>query len=667
MNNAGPSFYLRHMVYITCNFLLKTNNSDIQMPIHSKLYISCARYILFLLASLTYFNTAQASNDSYVKELHSKAVNLKLWEHREWINLVHYDKDGSSDELISQVDDARFFNASDGKHNPKAELLKTIDAFFKDSSNDDTHAQCKFVARLDWLKNKLTIDDTQLPNAQCTLYKQWRTMVPDEQVTLVFPAYHLNSPSSMFGHTLLRLDPASNKESSDWLSMAVNFGANVREGDNSLFYAFRGLSGGYPGFFIVAPYFKKIREYNQKEKRDIWEYPLNLTAQETKRIVSHLWELKEIEFDYYFFDENCSYRLLELLEIARPSIELTNDFEFTAIPVDTIRSIERAGLIKGAHYRPSQVTTLEHLLEEIPNSHISYVDAISQDPSFIDNEKFSSLTEEEKGKIINAAYKYLRFKQTGALRDTASAKNSHALLKALNTFPIQEANHPPTPLSRPENSHDSQRVSISIGEEDNQKYSEAAFRFSFHSLEDNEHGFLQGAQINMGNIIVRDSEDDSAKLQRFDVIDIFSLSNRTELFKPLSWKIYTGLERQFTDGQQRLVAHVTGGAGGAYKPFENNLIYGLLIGRLERNRGFDDDITPAIGLSTGMLHHFGSSTAHIEVSGEEFSNDIYRYRAKYIHNFNLAKNHSVKLTASREKHELTTFSEAKVSYQYYFF
>ena len=637
------------------------------MLINSKQYTCCVRYILFFLSSLIFVHTTQANTNPYVKELHNKAVSLKLWQHREWNNLVHYDNNGSSDGLLSQVDDDRFFNAIDGKHNPQSELFKTIDAFFNESTNDDSHAQCKFVARLDWLKNKLDIDESKLPKAACTQYKQWRTLVPDEQVTLVFPAYHLNSPSSMFGHTLLRLDPATNKQSSDWLSMAVNFGANVREGDNSLFYAFRGLSGGYPGFFIVAPYFKKIKEYNRKEKRDIWEYPLNLTTQETKRIVSHLWELKEIEFDYYFFDENCSYRLLELLEIARPSIELTNDFELTAIPIDTIRSIERAGLIEGTHYRPSQVTILEHLLEEIPEDNISYVEKISQNPESINNKDFASLPENERGKVINAAYKYLRFKQTGAVRDSVSAKNSHALLKALNEFPIQKLNPPPVPLSRPENSHDSKRASISIGEEDSQKYSEAAFRFSFHSLEDNEHGFLQGAQINMGNIVVRDSENDNVKLQRFDVIDIFSLSNRTQLFKPLSWKIYTGLERQLTGGQQRLVAHVTGGAGGAYKPFEDNLIYGLFIARLERNRGFDDDITPALGLSTGMLHHFGSSTAHLEVSGEEFSNDVYRYRGKYIHNFNLAKNHSIKLTATREKQELTTFTEAKVSYQYYFF
>jgi len=638
------------------------------MQIHSKPTGKLTRFVLFTSLLFTSFHNAQADTESYIKELQHKAENLKLWQQREWINLLHYDKKGGSGEnFLSQVDDTRFFNAKDGKNNPEAELLKTLAVFFNTANKDDSHPQCKFVARLDWLKNKLDIDTSLLPKVACKDYLKWRALVPDDRVTLVFPAYHLNSPSSMFGHTLLRLDPAEDKMGSDWLSMAVNFGANVRAGDNSLFYAFKGLSGGYPGFFIVTPYFKKIKEYNRKEKRDIWEYPLDLTSEETKRMVTHLWELKEIEFDYYFFDENCSYRLLELLEVARPTIELTDEFNLSAIPVDTVRSIENSGMIKDINYRPSQVTVLEHLLEQIPAKNTDLIEPISQDYTLINNDEFRSLSEHEQIQILETAYKYLRYQQTDVVRDPQSAKNSHKLLEALNTYHIQESTKTPVPSSQPEQSHYSTRTSIAYGQENRQDYAELGFRFSFHSLEDNEHGFLQGAQINMGNIVLRDTENESPKLQRFDVVDIFSLTARTQFFKPLSWRIYTGMERQLTYGQQRLAAHVTGGAGVAYKPFENNLVYGLLMARLERNRGFNRDVVPAYGLSTGMLHHFGSSTARVELSGEEFRNDVFRYRGTYTHNFNLARNHSLKFTAIREKQEFIEFTEARLSYQYYFF
>lgn len=101
--------------------------------------------------------------------------------------------------------------------------------------------------------------------------------------------------------------------------------------------------GGYPGLFALVPYREKLAEYSRLENRDLWEYKLNLTPEETGRMVEHVWELKQVRFDYYFFDENCSFRLLELMEIARPGIELTEQFPLTAIPTDTVRAVKNAG------------------------------------------------------------------------------------------------------------------------------------------------------------------------------------------------------------------------------------------------------------------------------------------------------------------------------------
>ena len=43
-------------------------------------------------------------------------------------------------------------------------------------------------------------------------------------------------------------------------------------------------------------------------------------------MLQHIWELRDIVFDYYFFDENCSMRLLELLDVARPGHALAGMF-----------------------------------------------------------------------------------------------------------------------------------------------------------------------------------------------------------------------------------------------------------------------------------------------------------------------------------------------------
>ena len=618
---------------------------------------------LYIL-SLTFLSSSYA-NTNYIDLLQQQAIEQELWQENEWINLLHYDVlDKEDDEYLSQVDDDRFFNANDGKTNSKAELLKTISSFFSTEVNDDVHTLCRFVARFDWLNKKLSFDKNKLPTVNCKEYKEWSKQVDANHITMIFPAYHLNSPSSMFGHTLLRMDKKFGENESEWLSFSVNFGAKTNSDDNSIFYAFKGLAGGYAGIFIVTPYFEKIQEYNRIENRDIWEYPLNITAEETHRMLTHLWELKEMNFDYFFFDENCSYRLLELLEVARPGIELTDDFSMTAIPVDTVRAVERANLIKSTNYRPSQATALEHFLDNMDDSEKTLVQQLAKDTNIIETEEFKNLTTSKQHKIVDTTYRYIRYQQTRAVRDPVLAKRSYDLLKQLNTYPPIKPPVYSVPTS-PESSHESRRISASIGERLNQSYGELSYKFTFHDLEDNTKGFLQGAQINMGQIQIRSNEH-GTKLHQFDVVNIFSITPRTDFFQPLSWRIYTGFERQPTGLKDKLVSHVTGGAGVSYGLWQNSQIYGLGIFRLEHNNDMNNSVEPGIGLHTGLLHHFDGSTAHIELSGEQFKDDIYRVRSSYKHNFFISTNHSLKLTAKREWHSSVRFTELNLSYQYYF-
>lgn len=618
-----------------------------------------------LLLSLT---CAFAENNDIITSLKTQALQQQIWRNTEWLNLLHYTGDGeNASDYVSEVNDDRYFLAANGRNNPETELLATISAFYSTEPPGDEHAQCKFVARLHWLKQNLSIDTNSLPAVNCKKYIEWRTHVYSDHVTLVFPAYNLNSPSSMFGHTLLRLDSAEDEGNSRWLSTAVNFGADVTEDDNSILYAYKGLAGGYSGTFVIDHYYKKIQEYNRIEHRDIWEYRLNLGPDETERMVTHLWELKNISFDYYYFDENCSYRLLELLEVARPGIELTDRFKVTAIPVDTVRAIDDAGLIESSAYRPSQATLLRQMLEQMPKEYHELVIELTEDISVSRKEAFTGLPQSMQQDIVDIAYQYLRYQQTNKGRNPVIAKRSHQLLLLLNSYPRNTSAKPviKTPVA-PNQGHGSKRASLGLGKRLDNYYAELGFRMSFHDLEDNEKGFLRGAQINIGNIQVRAEENESVRLYKLDLVDIFSLIPRSRFFKPVAWKVYTGLERQFTNGVDQLTAHVTGGAGGSWHLFENNQLYGLVIGRLEANRQLARAIEPAIGFDVGLLQHFGPTTARLDLSGEHFTDGIYRLRAGYIQNFVISTNHSIRFSAKYEWQEVDEFSDIQLNYQYYF-
>ena len=624
---------------------------------------------LLLLPACVFSVTAIAgtAQTAYVAGLQDSAAGKTLWRHPEWLDLGHYQPSGLVQKgFTSSVDDARFFYAADGKTSPQHELDATLAAFFITQPTGNEHALCRFPARFNWLKTRLQIDAGRLPAVSCSDYAAWRGLVHAESITMVFPTYQLNSPSSMFGHTLLRLDPADDKNWSEWLSYAVNFGANISNDDNSLFYAWKGLTGGYPGQFIVTPYFKKIQEYNQIEKRDIWEYRLNLQPEEVEILVTHLWELKEINFDYYFFTENCSYRLLELLEVARPGVELTDEFVITAIPADTIRTIERAGFVEGTFFRPSQETVIKQMIRNLPEDDYARLDKLLDQPVDEHDPDFLSIPAARQRALLEIAYKLLRLRQTRKARDPQLAKKSHQLLTMLNRYPAGTAPVITAPV-RPETGHHSKRVTVGALERRGKAWTELGFRMSYHSLEDNESGYLRGAQINIANIVLRrKNSSGTIVIQQADFADIFSLTPRTRFFKPISWRIRGGLERVYSHKQDRPVGHISGGGGYSWKLLDDGAIYTLLTGRLEANSTFNTWIEPSLGAAAGGLYHSKIGTGRAEFNAKQFAGGEYRLEFSFIQNLVLSRDDALQFNFKREWHSDKDFNEVGLSYNHFF-
>ncbi|MDB4409215.1 DUF4105 domain-containing protein [Gammaproteobacteria bacterium] len=627
------------------------------------------KYILLpVLASLLASTSAAATgNSSYIRQLVQRADDSKLWQHREWLNLGHYRQSKIfTSSYSSAVDDKRFFYSGNGETSPRAELNATLAALFSEQPTGNEHALCRSPARYDWLKQHLQIDATRLPKPVCSDYIEWRSHIHAESVTLVFPTYQLNSPSSMFGHTLLRLDPADDENWSDWLSYAVNFGANISKDDNSLFYAWKGLTGGYPGQFIVMPYYEKIKEYNRIEKRDIWEYRLNLQPAEVELLVTHLWELKDINFAYYFFTENCSYRLLELIEVARPGIELTDEFVITAIPADTIRSVEDAGLVESTSFRPSQETVTKQMIADLPEDDYTLLEAFLEQPLDSQTAEFLSLDEARQQALLATSYKMLRLRQNRKPRDPETASKSHQLLEQLSHYP-QAPDPVITPPVRPETGHLSKQLTLGALERDGHGYSELGMRMSYHDLEDNEAGYMRGAQINIiGMVLRRRNSTGTVFLQSANFADVFSLTPRSRFFTPISWRVRGGVERVYSDDKDRLVGHVSGGGGYAWPLLEDGTVYSLLTGRLEANSTFTHKLEPALGAAAGGLYHSTIGTGRTEINAEKFTGGEYRINFSLTQNLLLSRNNALQIKFKREWHNNKDFNEVGLSYNFFF-
>lgn len=523
-----------------------------------------------LLACCAGLAPAVPARAADVDRLLARAAELQLAQDRQWQALLHVNRGGTlRDHGASYVDDARFFLAAGGAHDAQAELEATIRALFDQAlpAGDDT-PRCRFVARHRWLAAQLG-EPAPDSAARCPAYAAWRGEMVADRVTLVFPGSYLNSPSSMFGHTLLRIDPPAEATDTVWLSRAVSFGAEVQPGDNSILYIWKGLAGGYAGGFQVDAYFTKIQQYGRMENRDLWEYPLDLTPDETGLLVEHLWELQGINFDYFFFDENCSYRLLELLEVARPALDLTRELRLSEVPVNTIRALRGAGLADAPLLRPSAERALRARLDTLSPLEQELAFRLLDDATTVDAPDFLALPATRRQAVLQAAYAtvvYRSRKQAG--RDALQATHSLALLRAINAqgAPVEPDVAVP---AAPESGHDTQRLTLGGGAldlADDARHGEGfltlGYRPSYHDLLDPLPGYLPGAELEIFDLELRVGEDSGLRLERLDLANVFSLTPHDRFLRSLSWRVRGGLERApMPDMELHATRQVEGGGG----------------------------------------------------------------------------------------------------------
>jgi hypothetical protein len=580
-----------------------------------------------------------------------------------WLSLGHYES-GKISGWRSYVSDKKFFLAPDGAHHPDAELKATVEALYAPVSLGEKHAQCVYPARTRWLKDQLQLTD--LPALDCSEFKQWFKDVAPHSAVMIFPAAYLNSPSSMFGHTLLRIDQADvQSNNTALLSYAINFGAYIEGSDNSILYAWKGLMGGYPGLFALVPYQEKLSEYRSLENRDLWEYRLNLTQVETERMVEHVWELKQIQFDYFFFDENCSYRLLELLQVARPGLRLTEQFPLTAIPTDTVKAVKEAGLVEKIDYRPSRERELLERAKPLDGDEQQWVLKISDDQKQLQDPTFKAIAKDRQALIIDAAYRLGRYRANGLERDPERSQRSFELLRAINQNPA-----PDLKIQRPglpEDGHESRTWQAGIGTRGDKAFGEYGLRMAYHDLNDNAEGFPLGAQIEILQMKLRQYEGNHWQLQQLDLATIRSLTPRNELLQPWSWQVTGGLERvPGKHDDETLVSHVNGGAGGTWQLRDDMLGFALGTVRVEHNSDFDEVISPAAGFNTGVLWRNPLGNLSLEAKGDFFTNGEVRRSISLNQQWELSRNLGLRLSAQREySHLATPVNEVMLEVKWY--
>jgi len=471
------------------------------------------------------------ASPDYLNSLLDEAKAKGLYRERYWHLLLHYRKNNFGN-YVSEADNKEFFHAPDGKINPEHELNETLKSFFLAASpdgNDNLHPQCRFPARLEWLERRLKIDPRRLPQKNCVVLKRVQAIVPAKSVSIIFASYYMNAPASMYGHTLMKF----NSDKLDLLNFSVSYAANP-EGLDPFRYVVYGLLGGYTGRFDFFPYHIKVREYNDMENRDMWEYRLNLTPEEIHRLVLHSFELvATATFNYFYLDENCAYHLLSLIEVGRPTLHLTDQFPLWVIPVETLKVLFRQnGLVSEIKYRPSLHTTIVRRLEGFSKSE-KEIFLRAFDAQSLKDPEFQALPETEKTKLLDTLLSSIRFMKEKKPQEASYARFFQEALTLRSALPVRQQEEEIVPVDYPPHvAHDLFFVQAGGGSSRFSPYAQFYFSPQHHGIMSPNNGFAENSNSIFFDTVIRYySKTNEVRLHRFSFLKVMSLLERGFLAK----------------------------------------------------------------------------------------------------------------------------------------
>lgn len=536
--------------------------------------------LLFLFAS-----TAAAAPSANIPSVEEIAASPG------WRRLLHYKTHWARGQS-SAADGEGFFLSPEGYRDPLAELRVTLAALERGGGTYGKLQQpihCAFPARTEFLEKTLA---RKFPGGPCGDFAEYMAKLKPRKVSLVFATAYPSNPASMFGHSFLKISAGQGADLLDW---SINYAAIVPPDENGFAFAYFGLTGGYQGQFALVPFYAKIEEYGYLEGRDIWEYELWLTPAEIQTLLKAIWEVEtNSHFDYYFFDENCSYQLLALLEVVKPDWDISGYF-LHFIPGESVKRVALTpGAVGEVKMRPSLERRLRVTVDALaPPERAAFDRARREGPADL------------RGLSLEA---YLLFAQAEKKRkgEEWSQEEGRHLLEALRLRASQNTAAPTLDYggekTRPDLSHGAYRVGLGAVAEKGARWgvgAELSVRLAYHDLLDADPGYLAHSEVDFPNLRLRYTRD-GFSLHEAELFSLVSLTPWNLLRKPLAWRT-RGAYQKFLDVDAK-GARVEAGAGAAFSLRPDRwTTWAMVGGQLDGSASFTNTARGGPWLEFGSL------------------------------------------------------------------
>lgn len=507
------------------------------------------RILLFIFTTcFLIYNTDVQGSDAlpYSNELITSISTSVTWQ-----KLIKFERTNHLKNGNFAIHSQRFYLSDMLTLSAKGELIKTLDALLSNKHTDDTteNPQCRFPARYYWLKKQF--DLSRVSPVICQKFLDWAKLSSTQSLSLIFATGYLGNPASYYGHTLIKLN--SNKsEKLNLLETSVNFGANVPENEDPISYMFKGVIGGYDASFTHSKFYFHTQNYLENELRDLWEYQLNLSKDDYYFLVAHIWELIEQDYVYYFFDENCVYRMYELFTLLE-DIDLPNIKAPWVIPQEVVRAINSATyqnipLVKKIKYIPSRQAKFYNKYWQLELNAQNIINKITTNTEQLALLTTEELSEEVRLKILSTLLDYYQYLMVVDKENKKQHKQSYTqVLSYRYKLPVSKAKFFDKKVESPHLARPSSYLQASFIH-NRQQGNGMTFKLrpAYYDQLDAENGHVRNGALKMGEL---DLEYIAAKLaiRRFSIFELVSVSNQaTGLLQDGydSWKLYLGLQKQ---------------------------------------------------------------------------------------------------------------------------
>lgn len=442
-----------------------------------------------------------------------------------WHKLLHHNSRMNKTKFV----DPSFFYSPKGQENPEEELKETLKQIESESEStpESLRFACRFPARKRFIEQELKVS----PKVTCSSHEEWLKRHRPEAVSFIFTSQFVGNPVSSFGHTFLRFDRG---RLSHLLGLSLSYFAKANPRDNPFEYAFKGLSGGYVGHFEFDNYYPKAQKYGSKENRDLWEYQLNLSADESLRVLEHAKELSTAgQAKYYFLDRNCAFFLLTILDVARADLNLSDEGDKLFLtPQDTLKILSHYKLLQEEKFRPSLRRKSNLLYTSLSFKQREIIKKVLSEKASVE-----TVSEPQTLSTLTAI---LAMRESSEKPDDSrrllfeKVSNARALLP-METSDLSQLNDK---NSNPLYGHETYLAHFGLTRTDLTPSFQIGFRPALHAVEELPSGFLPNTELVFLETILRvEGIDEKSKirLRKLSFIDVKSLPSYSVINNSLSW------------------------------------------------------------------------------------------------------------------------------------